>query len=52
MMHFSPVEDAQHDVLAVDGRLRRDAEVDRPPVQVERDAAVLRRARLGDVHAR
>ena len=50
-MRLFPVEDAQHDVLAVDGRLRGDAEIDRPAVEIERDAAVLRRARLGDVHA-
>ena len=45
------VEDAQDDVLAVDGRMARHPEIDRPAGQVERDAAVLRRAGLGDVHA-
>ena len=50
-MRLFPVQDAQHDVLAVDGRLRRHAEIDRPAGQVERDAPVLRCAGLGDVHA-
>jgi len=40
---FLPVEDAQDDVLAVNGRLRRNAEIDGTAADVERDAAVLRR---------
>ena len=50
-MDFSRSSIAQHDVLAVDGGLGRDAEIHRPAVQVERDAPILGRARLGDVHA-
>ena len=45
------VEDAQHDVLAVQGGLGGDAEVDRAAADRETDAPVLRAARLGDVHA-
>ncbi len=47
---FFAVEDAQHQVFAVDAGLRRHAEVDRAAVQRQGHAAVLRRARLGDVH--
>ena len=45
------VEDAQHDVLAVQRGLGGDAEVDRAPADRHADAAVLRAARFGDVHA-
>jgi hypothetical protein len=47
-----PVENAQHDVFAVDGRLAGDAEIDLATGDGEADAAILRRAHLGDVHAR
>ena len=43
------VEDSHDDVLAVARRERRDAEVDRLAGDLERDAAVLRDAALGDV---
>ena len=46
------VEDAQDDVLAVNGRLHGDTEIDLPAAHVERGMAVLRRARLGDVERR
>ena len=48
---FLAVEHAQHDVLAVHGGNGRDAEIDLAAGQGERDAPVLRCARLGDVHA-
>ena len=47
---FLAVEDAQDDVFAVDRRLRRGAKIDLSAAHIERDASVLRRARLGDVH--
>jgi hypothetical protein len=50
MMDFA-VQDPRHDVLAVNGGLGRYPEVHRPAVEVEGDAAVLRRTGLGDVHA-
>ena len=50
-MSLLAIEDAQDDVFPVDRRLRRYAKIDLPAAHVERDAAVLRRARLGDVHA-
>ena len=51
-MPFLPVENAQHQVLAVRGGQAGDAEIDHPAGHGRRDAAVLRRARLGDVHLR
>ena len=48
------VEQAHHDRLALDGRQRRNADVEHPPGRdgVQRDAAVLRPAALGDVELR
>ena len=46
------VEQAQHDALAVPGRDRRDAHVDRAARDAQADAAVLRQALLGDVELR
>ena len=48
------VEQAQHDRLALDGRQRRDADVEHASRGggVQRDAAVLRLAALGDVELR
>ena len=43
------VEQAQHDALAVAGRNRRHAHVDRTAGDAQADAAVLRQAFLGDV---
>jgi hypothetical protein len=43
------VEDAHDDLLAVGGGQRGDAQVDRLARDLERDAAVLRDAALGDV---
>ena len=45
------VENAQHHVFAVGGRLRGDAEVDIAALQVQADASVLGRPRLGNIHA-
>ena len=47
--HVGPVEQADDDLLAVDGRQRGDAHVDGPAAHDEADAAVLRHAPLGDV---
>ncbi len=47
---FLPVQHAQHKVFAVLGRLGRGAKVDLAAGKLDRDAAILRRARLGDVH--
>src|SRR3989475_3105907 len=49
---FLPVEYTQHDVLAVRGRLRRDAEIDRAAREHQRDAPVLWGTCFGDVHLR
>ena len=43
------VEDPEHDLLAVGGRENGDAQIERLAAETDRDAAVLRRAPLGDV---
>ncbi len=45
------IEDAQYDVLAVNGRLRGAAEIDGMSADVHRDTAILRCACFSDVHA-
>ncbi len=45
-------EQTQHDALAVAGRQRRDAHVDRAAADSQRDSPVLRQALLGDVERR
>ncbi len=48
--HRTAVEDADDDLLAVEGGQRRDAQVDAAVVEHHLHAPVLRRAALGDVH--
>ena len=45
-----PVENTQHDVLAVDRRLAGNAEIDGTTGNAEADAAILRRAHFSDIH--
>ena len=51
-LHVAPVEHTHHDALAVHGGEHGDAEIDRIPVDVHLDAAVLGQAALGDVELR
>ena len=46
------VQNAQHGVLAIHARHDGDAEVDRPVVDRDLEAAVLRHAPLGDIELR
>ena len=48
---FLAVENAQHDILAVDGRLAGDTEIHLAAGHRQPDAAVLRGAHFGDIHA-